>query len=998
MAAWGYGLLGPVEVRVDGRAVPLPGARQRLVLTMLLVDFNRMVPAGRLIDELWEAALPGDPRGALRTQVSRLRRALGPAGGDLATVEGGYCLAVQRGQLDATRFEDMLAAAARASSEHALGLVDEALALWRGPPLGEFADRPFALATVARLNELRLVAAERRAELLLIAGLVEEAVATLQALLAEHPEREQARGLFMQALYRAGRHTEALSTFRSWRRYLAEELGLDPSPALRRIEQDILRHTAGAPDTRREVVNPTPRLPVPVTSFVGRDEDLAAVTGLLGQARLVTLHGPGGVGKTRLAVEVAVRTGGSYRNGICFCDLAAVTEPHAVVRALATAAGISERAFQRLDDQLVEQLAARHLLLVLDNCEHVAQAAAILAERLLKETRNVTLLATSRERLEVDGEHVWQVRPLPVSGLGAPAVRLFLDRARAADPAATPQDSDAEAVAALCTRLDGLPLAIELAAARLPGTTVSELVGNLRDRFGLLTVGRRADSRHHSLRAVMDWSYEQLTPEQQDLFGRLAVFHGSFDAAAAHAITDGHGDPADVTRLLLYLVDRSLVTAELDGDTTRYRLLETLRSYGLERLAEHGRLDAARARHARWAADLVARAERGLRGADEASWAASIERHFSDLRAAHSWLADHDPELGLQMAAQLHWYALWRCHSEVYRWADASTTAAAGSRSPFYPEALASAAFGALYRGDMQAAGAAARAAFDAARSLPPVSGRRPLEALAEVATFRGELAAAVDLFTRAYDLSTGNGDFRDAAWDAVGASAAYAYGGRLREASRLADQARAAADRCRSPSALALVSWLSGEIAIGTSPGQARHHLQQAVALAESADSRFVEGLSRVALATLDARHGDTTIALGHYERAIREWQQAGAWTPMWVTIRTLVELLTRAGACDDAAILYGAVTSASSGAPPFGADADRLRQSAALLRQHLTDTEFRVRVRVEKGEQLDGSQVIRFALEAIARAATKPDRALVGRVRASQRILGFGWYSLPM
>src|SRR3984893_14175360 len=637
MAAWGYGLLGPVEVRVDGQAVPLPGVRQRLVLTMLLVDVNRVVPADRLIDELWEAALPADPRGALRTQVSRLRRALGPAGGDLATGEGGYRLIVQRSRLDAARFEDMLADAGEASGEQALRLLDEALALWRGPAVGEFADRPFALATAARLNEMRVAATERRAELLLIAGLVEEAVAALQALLAEHPEREQARGLFMQALYRAGRHTEALATFRSWRRYLATELGLDPSPALRRIEQDILRHAAGVPDTRDAAVTRAPSLPLRVTSFVGRDEDLMAVAGRLDRARLVTLHGPGGVGKTRLALEVAERTGDSYRDGVCFCDLAAVTEPHAVVRALATAAGLSERAFQRLDDQLVEQLAGRHLLLVLDNCEHVAQAAAILAERLLKETRNVTLLATSRERLEVDGEHVWQVRPLPVSGLGAPAVRLFLDRARAADPAAAPQDSDVEAVAALCARLDGLPLAIELAAARLPGTTVSELAANLGDRFGLLTVGRRADSRHRSLRAVVDWSYEQLTPEQQYLFAQLAVFHGSFDAAAAHAIADGHNHPAGVTRLL-YLVDRSLVTAELDGGTTRYRLLETLRSYGLERLTEHGRLDAARERHARWAADLVARAERGLRGADEASWAASIGRHFSDLRAAHGWL------------------------------------------------------------------------------------------------------------------------------------------------------------------------------------------------------------------------------------------------------------------------------------------------------------------------------------------------------------------------
>src|SRR5580704_881983 len=234
MAAWGYGLLGPVEVRVDGRAVPLPGARQRLVLTLLLVDVNRMVPASRLIDELWEAALPADPRGALRTQVSRLRRALGPAGGDLATVEGGYCLTVQRGQLDAARFEDMLAEAARAGGEQALGLVDEALALWRGPAVSEFADRPFALATAARLDELRLVAAERRAELLLIAGLAEEAAATLQALLAEHPEREQARGLLMQALYRAGRRRTPGRVAahsrpgRGSRRYLAGTPGRTP--------------------------------------------------------------------------------------------------------------------------------------------------------------------------------------------------------------------------------------------------------------------------------------------------------------------------------------------------------------------------------------------------------------------------------------------------------------------------------------------------------------------------------------------------------------------------------------------------------------------------------------------------------------------------------------------------------------------------------------------------------------------------------------------------
>ncbi len=221
MAVWEYGLLGPVEARVDGRAVPLPSSKQRLALSMLLVDAGRIVSAGRMMDELWGAALPADPRAALRTQVSRLRRALGPAGGDLLTVEAGYRLTVQRPQLDAARFEDAMAEAAQAGGEKALGLLDGALALWRGPAISEFADRPFAMAAAGRLNELRVVAAERRAELLLSAGAVDEAIAVLQALVVEHPQREHARGLFMQALYRAGRHTDALAMFRSWREYLA---------------------------------------------------------------------------------------------------------------------------------------------------------------------------------------------------------------------------------------------------------------------------------------------------------------------------------------------------------------------------------------------------------------------------------------------------------------------------------------------------------------------------------------------------------------------------------------------------------------------------------------------------------------------------------------------------------------------------------------------------------------------------------------------------------
>ena len=972
MAAWGYGLLGPVEFRVADRAVDLASASQRLVLAMLLLEANRLVPAHRLIDELWGEALPGDPPAALRTQVSRLRRALGPAGGSLVTVSGGYRLSVQRCQLDAARFEDALAVAAKTAGEQGLASLEEALGLWRGPALAEFADRPFARAEAVRLDELRVTARERRAELVLILGRAQDAVADLQAIVADHPERERARGLLMQALYQAGRPTDALATFRSWRGYLSEDLGLDPTPALERIEQDILRHAL--PVT--ESVPPQGRraLPLPVTSFVGRDEDRQAVTGLLGEARLLTLHGPGGVGKTRLALEVVSGIGARYRDGICFCDLAAIARPASVTRAVATAAGVSERAFRPLDDQLIEALAGRQQLLVLDNCEHVADGIAAIAERLLRETRNITVLATSRERLGVDGEHVWPVKPLAAQGQGSPAARLFHDRARAVDPAAVRDSSDTEAVADLCAGLDGLPLAIELAAARLPGTTVRELADSLQDRFGLLTAGRRADRRHRSLRAVVDWSYQLLPTAEQRLFDQLSVFCGWFDAGAARAVTAAGDDGADVGRLVLQLVDRSLITTDRDGglvpgNTARYRLLETLRDYGLERLQERDELDAARGRHARWAADLVTRAAVGLAGADEAGWAARLDSHVGDLRAAHSWLTGNDTERSLRMCAELHWYALLRCHSELFRWAEVSAAAAAGSHSPFYPEVLASAAWGAVYRGDLQAADAGARAALDAARGLAPVTTRRALQALGDLAIYAGDPDLAADRYMQAYDLSVRAGDWLDAAWDGGSAGVALGYGNRQAEANRLASQGRDAAVRSGAPSAMALVLTVMGEITGATDPGQARQHLQRALELTEPANSRLIAGFAEVSLATLHARHGEPATALGYYHQVISKWRQAGTWSPLWVTLRTLIDLLARVGACHDAAILYGAVASASSDAPPYGADADILRETAALLRDQLTESEFRSCT--ARGEELAGAQVIDLALDAIARAA---------------------------
>ena len=965
-----YGLLGPVEVRTEAGVVRPRSRSQRLVLAVLLVDANRVVPAERLVEELWGDDLPDDPAGALRTQVSRLRRALGPAAADLITEEGGYRLRVERGALDAARFEDLVAEAAKGDGDDAVHLLDEALDLWRGAAVAEFADRPFAQPEAVRLEELRLAARERRAEALLSLGRAGEAAASLEALVAEHPRRERARGLLMEALYHLGRQADALDVYQSWRLHLGDELGLEPSPHLQRIEREILQHTLGAGGGGRAISERTRRLPLPVTSFVGREADLAAVSALLPQARLVTLWGPGGVGKTRLALEVVARVGDRYPDGVRFCDLAAVGRPGAVARAVATAVGLEERALRSLEDQLVEHLAHRHLLLVLDNCEHVVEAAAAVAGRLVRETGRVDVVSTSRERLCVDGEHLWPVAPLRATGADAPAVQLFVDRAGAVVPTVANEERHRSAISDICTRLDGLPLAIELAAGRLPGLTVPELARSLDQRFRLLTPGHGAHRRHRSLRAVVDWSYEQLPPVEQQVFQRLAVFAGRFDLDAARAVAVGDGvDEEEIAPAVLRLVDRSLLSPHREGDQTRYSLLETLRGYGLERLRERGQLDDARDRHARWAVELAERAARGLRGPDEAEWALTLRRSTDELRAAHGWLVGTTPELSLRLAAELHWYALWRVESEVFRWAEIAASAAAGTRSPSFPEALASAAIGAAYRGDLDGAEAGARSAFDAARGMGPGAVRRPLEALGEVALLRGDLERAASLYREAHELAMAAGDLFEAAWDICSVGVALAVAGRREEASAAATEASATAEASGSPSARALAAFLLGEIAATTDPEVAEEHLRRAVALAEPVGSRLVVGIAHLALATLYARHHDAPTALRYYEGVILEWQGAGAWTSQWVTLRTLVDLLARVGAVHDAAVLYGAVTSARTGGPAFGGDEQILRQVEARLREQLGDPGFR-RSR-EEGEALADDEVIGRALEAIRRAA---------------------------
>ncbi|MEV5555423.1 BTAD domain-containing putative transcriptional regulator [Nonomuraea wenchangensis] len=631
------GILGPIEVE----SAAVGGARLRLLVARLALAAGRAVTAEELSGCLWPDDPPADPGNALQSLVSRLRRAL-PEAGALVSVPGGYRLDAGT---DAEAF-DRLAAEARRQPDPALRerLLTEALALWRGPALGELAALPFATGHAVRLEEARLAAVEDRAEARLAlharavgrpvpeADVVGELAGELGELAGRHPLRERLHALRVRALHAAGRRAEALAAYEECRRALAAELGTGPGPELREAHLEVLR--AEPPSTRRT------NLRAPLTSFVGRDAELARVHDQLRAGRLVTLVGPGGAGKTRLATTAAAALVAEH-TATWLVELAAVADPADVPRAVLSVLGDQASRHPGVTgttEALAEALSPGRVLLLLDNCEHVVEAAARLAEELLGRCPRLRVLATSREPLGILGETLGPVPPLPPE----PAVRLLADRAAAIDPALV---LDADVAAEICRRLDGLPLAIELAAARLRALAPRELADRLGDRFLLLTGGSRtALPRHRTLRAVVAWSWDLLDEDERVLAERLAVFAGGFDLAAA----EGAGGTLDV---LAALVDKSLVQSAGDG---RYRMLETIREYGLERLADAGLLAEARARHAAHYRDLAERAEPHLRGPDQLAWIGRLlADHDNILTALHHAADTGDADTALRLAAAM---------------------------------------------------------------------------------------------------------------------------------------------------------------------------------------------------------------------------------------------------------------------------------------------------------------------------------------------------------
>src|SRR4051812_40034347 len=595
-----FAILGPLRVGGPGGAIELRAPKQRALLAMLLLSYREeAVSSGRLIDVLWDEEPPPTANKALQVHVSQLRRALGPEN-PIVTRSAGYAVELAPGQLDLERFETLVAQARSAPPAEAAEQLREALALFRGAPL---ADAPLygpASGEAERLAELRVLALERRIDLDLELGHDRELVAELETLTAEHPYRERFHGQLMTALYRAGRQADALDAYRRARRTLVEELGLEPSRELQRLESAILAHdpsldrpaAAGAPVALAppRAATAAPELPQPATPLLGRDEDLATAGALLAapHVRLLTLTEPGGIGQTRFAVELAHRLGGEFAEGARFVALAPVEESERVGDAL---------------EQAIGERSDRELLVVIDNFEQLLDAAGELSG-LLNASPRSKLVVTSRAPLRLAAEHELALGPLAAE----PAVALFVRRARAVDPRLTLGNGDEPLIASICDRLDGLPLAIELAAARIKVLSPGEILDRLSRRLDLLSSGPRdAPVRQQTLRAAIGWSYDLLDEEGKRLFSELGVFSGGFTLAAAEAVCglaalDG----------IAALADHSLVAR---GGDRRFAMLDTVREYALERLGQSGKPREGRRRPGRAHRRLPPRARGRLGGA-----------------------------------------------------------------------------------------------------------------------------------------------------------------------------------------------------------------------------------------------------------------------------------------------------------------------------------------------------------------------------------------------
>ena len=680
-------MLGPFEVRADdGVLADVPGARLRALLIVLALEPGRVVPKAALVDWIWGEHPPSEAANALQRLVSRLRKAL-PDG----LIEGqtdGYRLRVEPDAVDAVRFERLVGQARHDENPRRVRLLREALALWRGAAMQGvgLTDSEAFDAAVTRLEGLRLTAMEDRFDAEISLGHGAELVTELTDVVAAHPLRERLVAALMRALVATGRDTEALLVYQRTRDALADALGVDPSPELSALHVALLRGELGRREQYWLEEGRKTNVRAELTSFVGKDADVAAIRELIAVHRLTTLIGPGGSGKTRLATETARTLLGDLPDGAWLVELASIGADGDVAQATLAALGLRDALLGEAPnaeptDRLIAAIRERDMLLVLDNCEHVIESAAAFAHRVLGECRRLRILATSREPLGITGEALWRVVPLALPAQDAspgeiessPAVRLLRDRASAVRKDLTTDARTSATMARVCRALDGMPLAIELAAARLRTMSLDQLAHRLDDRFRLLTSGSRtALPRHKTLRAVVDWSWELLTDAERMVLRRLSVFSGGASLEAAEricvasaveqgaveqgAVEQGAVEPEQVLELLTALAEKSLLLAEGDS-APRYRMIGTIKEYAGDRLAEAGESDLARRAHLAYFTELAETADPHLRRAEQLEWLAALEVEHDNISSAmRGAIAAGEAYGAMRLAAGAGWY------------------------------------------------------------------------------------------------------------------------------------------------------------------------------------------------------------------------------------------------------------------------------------------------------------------------------------------------------
>jgi predicted ATPase len=645
-----FSILGPVVAEQHGLRVSVPRSQRRGLLALLLLNEGRLLSVDAICEALWGGAAPVTARQQIQSGIHAVRVALRDLDGEDAVLAGpaGYGIASAPGALDLARFEEMTERARTQPPAESAGTLRQALAQWHGAALAD-ASGAFVEPTRRRLEDQRLAAIEDLAQIELARGNIEAALQVIRPLIATHPLRERLRECHMLALYQAGRPTEALESFRDLRALLAEEHGLDPGPALVVLQQRIIE--ADPALLPGPAVRTGGNLPADTTTFVGRQAEATEIARLLAESRLVTLTGVGGVGKTRLAVRVGRDLAPQTPDGVWLVDLSGVGDPGLVAETVGEALGVAGQTARPPADELRDHLAERRTLLILDTCEHLVHACAHLAESLLRGSPGLRVLATSREALALPGERVYAVRPMAGDGDGA---ALFAERAKDVDREFDPTHHH-DQVARLCDRLDGIPLAIELAAVRLRVMTVAEMMERVDAQFALLGGTRTAQARHQTLRTAIEWSHQLCSAGEQALWARLSIFPGTFDLRAAEHVGVGEYT-TDVWRVLAGLIDKSIVVRERDG---RYRLLDAIREFGRERLREIGEEERGARLHRDHYHDLALRFEAEWFGPGQVEWCDRLLCEEVNLRAALDFAVSTPGEhlRALELAAAL--WPLW---------------------------------------------------------------------------------------------------------------------------------------------------------------------------------------------------------------------------------------------------------------------------------------------------------------------------------------------------